>query len=134
MLAAYTCQLSKSVPLYRRWRLRDTNSGNGSLPGGTIYGAAAGLTDGGFGSFSNQLDSVFPLANGTANWPAIYDFAYLSIHEMAVLGQAFTRNSFNMGNGTSYFRTIRAAPKGAVKAGARSNVTAINLTGSLLVH
>jgi len=37
------------------------NSGlttSGSLPGGTQYGAVSGLTDGGFGSFTNQFDNV----------------------------------------------------------------------------
>ncbi|KIX02723.1 uncharacterized protein Z518_08665 [Rhinocladiella mackenziei CBS 650.93] len=45
------------------------NSGNGSLPGGIIYGAAAGAaagaTDGGFGGFGTNSDVVILLANGT---------------------------------------------------------------------
>lgn len=32
------------------------NSGSGSLPGGVTYGAVAGATDGGFGSFSTSFD------------------------------------------------------------------------------
>ncbi|KAI9925795.1 hypothetical protein ASPWEDRAFT_29608 [Aspergillus wentii DTO 134E9] len=72
------------------------NSGSNSLPGGVMYGAAAGITDGGFGGFSNQLDSVFPTANGTANLEAIYNFGYQSHHELSVIGKAFTKNFFNV--------------------------------------
>src|ERR1700712_2141739 len=48
------------------------NSGAMSLPGGISYGAAAGITDGGFGGVNTQFDSVFFLANGTINYPALY--------------------------------------------------------------
>ncbi|OJJ98572.1 hypothetical protein ASPACDRAFT_45080 [Aspergillus aculeatus ATCC 16872] len=72
------------------------NSGSNSLPGGIIYGAAAGITDGGFGSFDNELDDVFPLGNGTANWPAVYMFGYQAHHELSVIGKAYARNFFNM--------------------------------------
>lgn len=72
------------------------NSGTNSLPGGIIYNAAAGITDGGFGGFDNELDDVFPLGNGTANWPAVYMFGYQAHHEMSVIGKAFTRSFFNM--------------------------------------
>lgn len=43
------------------------NSANGSVPGGIIYGAVAGLTDGGFGSFETESDAVFLVQNGTVN-------------------------------------------------------------------
>ncbi|KAF2157405.1 feruloyl esteras-like protein B precursor [Myriangium duriaei CBS 260.36] len=72
------------------------NSGSQSLPGGIIYGAAAGLTDGGFGSFNTQWDAVFLLANGTINWPSVYMMGYQAIHENTVIGQGLTKNFFNM--------------------------------------
>ncbi|WPH00763.1 Hypothetical protein R9X50_00359300 [Acrodontium crateriforme] len=72
------------------------NSGQGSLPGGIIYGAAAGLTDGGFGGFSNTFDTNFLLANDTINWQQVYMFGYQAIHEMTVLGKALTKNFFGM--------------------------------------
>jgi len=87
------------------------NSGNSSVAGGIPYGAAAGLTDGGFGSFSNSWDTVFPLANGTANWPAVYNFGYQSIHEMTVLGQAFTK-SFYGTNSTKLFSYYQGCSEG----------------------
>jgi tannase len=88
------------------------NSGNQSVAGGVIYGAAAGLTDGGFGSFDNQWDSVFPLANGSANWPAIYNCGYLSIHEATVLGKAFTKNFYEIGNATKLYSYYQGCSEG----------------------
>lgn len=72
------------------------NSGSMSLPGGVIYGAAAGITDGGFGGFNNQFDSVFLLANGTVNWQSVYMFGYQAHHELSALGKEFTRSFFKM--------------------------------------
>ncbi|PYH90333.1 tannase and feruloyl esterase [Aspergillus ellipticus CBS 707.79] len=72
------------------------NSGSSSLPGGIIYGAASGMTDGGFGSFSKQADSALLLANGTLNYEALYMFAYKAHHELSTLGKAFTRNIYGL--------------------------------------
>ncbi|THX75414.1 feruloyl esteras-like protein B precursor [Aureobasidium pullulans] len=69
---------------------------SGSLPGGIIYGAAAGTTDAGFGSLSTQFSSVFLLANGTANFHNLNMFGFQAIHEMTVLGKEFTKGFFNM--------------------------------------
>ncbi|KAL4817409.1 tannase and feruloyl esterase-domain-containing protein [Aspergillus spinulosporus] len=41
------------------------NQGVQQLPGGLIYGAVSGSTDGGFGSFETGVDEVLHLANGT---------------------------------------------------------------------
>lgn len=71
------------------------NSGSASLPGGILYGAAAGITDAGFGGFSNQLDDVNLLANGTLNYDAIYMFGYQAIRELTKIGSTFTANFFN---------------------------------------
>ncbi|CAG8133532.1 unnamed protein product [Penicillium olsonii] len=70
------------------------NSGSRSLPGGIMYGAAAGITDGGFGGFTEQVDSVFLLANGTINRDALYMFGYEAHHELTVIGKAFTKSFF----------------------------------------
>jgi tannase len=78
------------------------NSCNLSLPGGVMYGAASGMTDGGFGGFDNQFDSVFPKANGTSNWEAVYMLGYQAVHEMTVLGKAFAKNFYNSTNATLY--------------------------------
>ncbi|KFZ11505.1 hypothetical protein V501_04735 [Pseudogymnoascus sp. VKM F-4519 (FW-2642)] len=78
------------------------NSGTGSLPGGVTYGAVAGATDGGFGSFSTNFDQVWPLENGTANWDALYMFGYEAIHELSVIGKEFTKQYFSMGDTKLY--------------------------------
>jgi tannase len=78
------------------------NSGSSSLPGGVTYGAVAGATDGGFGSFSTNFDRVWPLENGTANWNALYMFGYEAIHELSVIGKEFTKQFFDMGNTKLY--------------------------------
>ncbi|KAH8599289.1 putative tannase [Bisporella sp. PMI_857] len=72
-----------------------TTSG-GSLPGGVQYGAVSGLTDGGFGGFTKQMDSVFLLANGTVNWQTVFMFGYEAHHELSALGKEFTKRVFNM--------------------------------------
>ncbi|MCJ1445285.1 MAG: hypothetical protein MMC23_005790 [Stictis urceolatum] len=77
------------------------NSGSMSVAGGVAYGAAAGLTDGGFGGFDKQFDSVFLLANGTVNWESVFTFGYEGIHEMTEIGKAFTKRFFSSSsNGT----------------------------------
>ncbi|OJJ42198.1 hypothetical protein ASPZODRAFT_137430 [Penicilliopsis zonata CBS 506.65] len=72
------------------------NSGNNSLPGGVLYGAVSGITDGGFGSFTNELDDVFPLGNGTANWPPLFMFGYQAHYEMTIIGKALTKAFYNL--------------------------------------
>ncbi|RAH68524.1 tannase and feruloyl esterase [Aspergillus aculeatinus CBS 121060] len=67
-----------------------------NVPAGLPYGAVAGRTDGGFGSFDTQFSSVYPLVNGTANYDALYMFGYQAHHEMSSIGKAFTKNFFNM--------------------------------------
>jgi tannase len=66
------------------------NSGTRSLPSGVMYGAVAGSTDGGFGSFSTQLDAVVLKANGSFNWDAITMFGYQAIGEMTQSGKSIT--------------------------------------------
>jgi tannase len=72
------------------------SSGSGSLPGGIIYGAAAGTTDAGFGSLNTQYDTVNLLANGTLDYHNLFMFGYQAIHEMSIIGKAFTKGFFNM--------------------------------------
>ena len=88
------------------------NSGNNSLPGGIIYGAVAGATDGGFGGFDNDEDDVALLANGTINYESIYMFGYKAHHEMSVIGKQFTRNFFNMTDDTKLYAYYQACSEG----------------------
>ncbi|KAK5123967.1 hypothetical protein LTR85_002164 [Meristemomyces frigidus] len=88
------------------------NSGNTSIAGGLPYGAVAGLTDGGFGSFDTQWDAVVPLANGTNNWPAIYMFGYQAIHEMTLLGKALTKNIYGTDNSTKLYSYYQGCSEG----------------------
>lgn len=88
------------------------NSGSQSVAGGIIYGAVAGLTDGGFGGFDQNWDSVFPLSNGTANLQSVYMFGYQAIHEMTVIGQAFTKNVFGMSNDEKLYTYYQGCSEG----------------------
>jgi tannase len=87
------------------------NSGSRSLPGGIIYGAVAGLTDGGFGGFDTQFDAVFLLANNTVNWQSVYMFGYQAHHELSVLGKEFTKQFFNMSE-TKLYSYYQACSEG----------------------
>jgi tannase len=66
------------------------NSGEGSLPGGVIYGAVAGTTDGGFGGFSVNLDDIILKGNGSLNYDPLFMFAYKAIGENTKLGKMLT--------------------------------------------
>ncbi|KAK4966580.1 hypothetical protein LTR42_010891 [Elasticomyces elasticus] len=70
------------------------SSGLGGLEGGLVYNAAAGLTDGGFGSLTTSLTDVLIPANGTMNWDALINLAYLSIHEMTEIGTGRATNFY----------------------------------------
>jgi tannase len=72
------------------------NGGESDLPGGVMYGAASGQTDGGFGSFSTEFDAVFLLANGTIDYEALYMFGYKAHYEMSAIGKAFTTSFYNV--------------------------------------
>ncbi|PMD30610.1 tannase and feruloyl esterase [Hyaloscypha variabilis F] len=78
------------------------SSGIGSLPGGIMYGAVAGTTDGGFGSFNTQSDAVFLVKNGTVNLESLYMFGYEAHHELSLLGKALTKQFFNMSSTKLY--------------------------------
>ncbi|KAK7183883.1 tannase subunit protein [Paraphaeosphaeria sporulosa] len=88
------------------------NSGASSVSGGVSIGAIAGLTDGGFGSFNTQADAHFLLANGTVNWENVYMFGYQAIHEMTVLGKAFTKNLMAVENGTKMYAYYQGCSEG----------------------
>ncbi|PWY64459.1 tannase [Aspergillus eucalypticola CBS 122712] len=88
------------------------NSGNSSLPGGVMYGAVTGATDGGFGSFDLDEDDVFLAANGTIDYEALYMFGYKAHHEMSVIGKQFTRNFFNMTESTKLYAYYQACSEG----------------------
>lgn len=76
------------------------NSASSSAPGGVMYGAAAEYTDGGFGGFGVDFDTIFLLANGTINWPAVYMFGYEAIKEMTTIGKPFTQQFYGVSNST----------------------------------
>lgn len=81
------------------------NSGEqGGLSNGLVYGAVAGLTDGGFGGFDNDLSTALLVANGTLNYEALFSFAYKGIHEMTVLGKALTTNFYGNQSFYSYYQ------------------------------
>ncbi|KAH7007730.1 Tannase/feruloyl esterase [Ilyonectria destructans] len=79
------------------------NKNTSYIPAGIINGAVSGATDGGFGSFTTQLNEVALLANNTLNWQTIYMFGYQAHHELAVLGKEFTRKVYKVSNKTKIF-------------------------------
>ncbi|PYH80948.1 tannase [Aspergillus uvarum CBS 121591] len=86
----------------------NNGSGGADMAGGVAFGAATGYTDGGFPYWGGtDFDDVVILGNGTANWPAIYNWGYQAIAEMTQIGKALTNNFFNVGTNTtklySYF-------------------------------
>ncbi|KAJ6014981.1 hypothetical protein N7540_009572 [Penicillium herquei] len=83
-----------------------------SIPGGIIYGASAGTTDGGFGSFDTTVDEVVLLGNGSLNYESVYNFGYKAIHEMTVLGKQLTRNFFEMSADEKLYGYYQACSEG----------------------
>lgn len=71
----------------------------------------AGITDGGFGSFSTNFDTVFLIENGTTNWEHLFMFGYQGIHELSVLGKEFTKHFFNM-NSTKLYSYYQGCSEG----------------------
>jgi tannase len=59
-----------------------------------MNGAAAGTTDGGLGSWSAQLTDVILKANGTIDYDHLFDFGYLAIHQMSLLGKELARQFY----------------------------------------
>jgi tannase len=87
-------------------------SGSQSLPGGVMYGAVAGATDGGFGSFSTNADAAMLLANGTLDYETLYMFGYKAHWELSKIGKQFTRNFFNMGENTKLYSYYQGCSEG----------------------
>lgn len=108
------------------------NSQESSLPGGVMYGAAAGQTDAGFGSFSNQLTSVTPIANGTNNLDAIYMFGYQAIHELGVIGKAFTRNFFSVAEKSKVYSYYQGCSEGGRDGWSQAQRFAEDLDGVII--
>ncbi|ETS82688.1 hypothetical protein PFICI_04564 [Pestalotiopsis fici W106-1] len=71
------------------------SSGSSYLPGGILYGATAGTTDGGYGGFQSSLDNVVLAGNGSLQWNYITLHGYQAIHEMTVIGKSFTGNFYD---------------------------------------
>lgn len=88
------------------------NSQLRSLPGGVMYGAAAGQTDGGFGAYATDAISTFLVENGTVDWQNIYMFGYQAIRELNLVGREFTKNFFdiNSSNSTRLYTYYQVSP------------------------
>ena len=108
------------------------NSGSQSLPGGVMYGAVAGATDGGFGSFSTQADAAMLLANGTLNYETLYMFGYKAHWELSKIGKQFTRNFYQMEESTKLYAYYQGCSEGVVEAGVRSSGMDTSGTAPLL--
>jgi tannase len=87
-------------------------SGSMSAPGGVMYGAVSGFTDGGFGSMDTDFDDVFLLHNGTINWPSVYMFGYEAIKEMTIIGKHFSKNFYDVSNSTKVYSYYQGCSEG----------------------
>ncbi|KAJ5724325.1 tannase [Penicillium malachiteum] len=87
-------------------------SGSLSAPGGVMYGAVSGFTDGGFGSMDIDFDDVFLLSNGTINWPSVYMFGYEAIKEMTIIGKQLTRNFYDVSNSSKVYSYYQGCSEG----------------------
>lgn len=87
-------------------------SGSQSAPGGVMYGAASGFTDGGFGSMDTDFDDIFLLGNGTINWPLVYMFGYQAIEEMTIIGKQFTKNFYGTTNSSRLYTYYQGCSEG----------------------
>ncbi|KAF2119681.1 Tannase/feruloyl esterase [Lophiotrema nucula] len=88
------------------------NSGTMMLPSGLQNGAVAGVTDGGFGSFSTQLDAIFLLANGTINYEPLFMFGYRAIGEQTKVGKALAKNFFSMNSTEKLYTYYQGCSEG----------------------
>ena len=82
------------------------NSGLQANAAGLAYGAVAGITDGGFGSFSTEFDTdgVDLIANGTLNWHGITMFGYQAHHELVQIGKILSSNTYNSSRIYAYYQ------------------------------
>lgn len=87
------------------------NSGTQSLPGGVMYGAVSGLTDGGFGGFNVQADAAMLLANGTLDYETLYMFAYKAHWELSKIGKQWTKNFYGL-NDTKLYSYYQGCSEG----------------------
>ena len=96
----------------------NNGSGGADMMGGVAFGAATGYTDAGFPHWGGtDFDEVVLLGNGTANWPAIYNWGYQAIAEMAQIGKAFTNNFFDVGaNATKLYTYFIGCSEGGREA------------------
>ncbi|PYI00061.1 tannase and feruloyl esterase [Aspergillus ellipticus CBS 707.79] len=100
---AYTHQNQDDRVVVQYWMPSpDAFNGRFLATGGAAYtinngSGGADMSGGG----SSNFDDVVILGNGTANWPAIYNWGYQAIAEMTQIGKAFTSSFFNSGDSNS---------------------------------
>ncbi|KAH7131632.1 Tannase/feruloyl esterase [Dactylonectria estremocensis] len=69
---------------------------NSDATGGLAYGAAAGVTDGGYDAFNYSYDEKFLYGNGSINWDSTYMFSYQALGEMTQIGKYVTKALYDM--------------------------------------
>nr|CAT07374.1 tannase Atan1p precursor [Blastobotrys adeninivorans] len=88
------------------------NSGTQSLPGGVMYGAVAGRTDGGFGGFDVQVSEAILYANGSLNYDSLYMFGYRAIGEQTMIGQELARGFYELGDEKKIYTYYQGCSEG----------------------
>lgn len=73
-----------------------------STTGGLAYGAASGATGASYDAFNNAYDAKVLYGNGSINWDATYDFAYVALGELNTIGKPLTQAFYGLNNTRIY--------------------------------
>ncbi|KAH7127422.1 Tannase/feruloyl esterase [Dactylonectria macrodidyma] len=76
---------------------------NSDATGGLAYGAAAGVTDGGYDAFNYSYDEKFLYGNGSINWDSTYMFSYQALGEMTQVGKYVTKALYDMDSSSKVY-------------------------------
>ncbi|KAJ5703277.1 tannase [Penicillium malachiteum] len=107
-------------------------SGSMSAPGGVMYGAVSGFTDGGFGFMDTDFDDVFLLSNGNINWPSVYMLGYGAIKEMTIIGKQLTRNFYDVSNSSKVYSYYQGCSEGGREGWSQGQCAAEEYDGLII--
>lgn len=79
--------------------------------GGLAYSAASGATSASYDAFNYSYDEKVLYGNGSINWDATYDFAYVALGELTKIGKPLTQ-AFYGSNGTKIYTYFEGCSDG----------------------
>lgn len=83
--------------------------------GGLVNGAASGATAAGYDAFDYSFDEKVLYGNGSINWDATYDFAYVALGELTTIGKPLTQAFYGL-NGTKIYTYFEGCSDGGREA------------------